>query len=146
MTNRWDALTDEVVHLFAHVADRFNRDYEDAAARFDLTSIQAKVLVLAQTPTPMHQIADRLGSERSNVTGIIDRLEARGLVERRADDRDRRIKNVVVTPAGQEAARNFQRALQFAGEPLAGLTHAERTQLRDLLRRLQLTEGEPETP
>lgn len=136
MMNRWDALTDEVVHLFARVADRFNRDYEDAAARFDLTSIQAKVLVLAETPTPMHQIADRLGSERSNVTGIIDRLEARGLVERRADDRDRRIKNVVVTSAGQEAARNFQRALQFAGEPLAGLTIAERTQLRDLLRRL----------
>jgi DNA-binding MarR family transcriptional regulator len=62
----------------------------------------------------MHQIADRLGSERSNVTGIIDRLEARGLVERQPDDRDRRIKNVVLTPAGQEAARNFQRALSAA--------------------------------
>jgi DNA-binding MarR family transcriptional regulator len=136
MTNRWDAVTDEVVHLFAQIADRFNRDYEDAAGRFDLTPIQAKVLVLAKRPTPMHQIADRLGSERSNVTGIIDRLEARGLVERQPDDRDRRIKNVALTPAGQETARNFQRALQFAAEPLAGLTTAQRTQLRDLLRRL----------
>jgi DNA-binding MarR family transcriptional regulator len=136
MTNRWDAVTDEVVHLFAQVADRFNRDYEDAAAQFDLTPIQAKVLMLAEKPTPMHQIADRLGSERSNVTGIIDRLEARGLVQRQADDRDRRIKNVVLTSAGHEAARNFQRALQFAAEPLADLTIVERSQLRDLLRRL----------
>jgi DNA-binding MarR family transcriptional regulator len=136
MTSRWDALTEEVVHLFAHVAERFNRDYEDAAAQFDLTPIQAKVLMLAEEPTPMHQIADRLGSERSNVTGIVDRLEARGLVQRQPDDRDRRIKNVVLTSAGHEAARNVQRELHFAAEPLAGLTVAERTQLRDLLRRL----------
>ncbi|MCR6481787.1 MarR family transcriptional regulator [Amycolatopsis sp. OK19-0408] len=131
-----DPITDEVVALLARIVDRFVDSYESAAAAQGLTTVQAKVLQALDEPLPMHRIAEKLNSERSNVTGIIDRLEARGLVERRADQRDRRIKNIVATPAGAVLGRNFRRSLGFAAEPLAALDPADRVQLRDLLTRM----------
>ncbi|OXM67842.1 MarR family winged helix-turn-helix transcriptional regulator [Amycolatopsis vastitatis] len=131
-----DPITDDVVALLGRIVDRFVASYESAAAAQGLTTVQAKVLAALGEPLPMHRIAEKLKSERSNVTGIIDRLEARGLVERRPDDRDRRIKNIVATPAGAVLARNFRRSLGFAAEPLAALDPAERVELRDLLRRM----------
>src|SRR3954468_7005855 len=129
-----DPITDDVVALLGRIVDRFVASYESAAAAQGLTTVQAKVLAALGEPLPMHRIAEKLKSERSNVTGIIDRLEARGLVERRPDERDRRIKNIVATPAGAVLARNFRRSLGFAAEPLAALGSADRVKLRDLLR------------
>lgn len=131
-----DVVTGEVIALLARIVDRFTKDYESAAGAQDLTTVQAKVLAALAEPMPMHRIAEKLGSERSNVTGIIDRLEARGLVERHADTRDRRIKNIVATEAGRGLAENFRRSLSFAAEPLAALTPADRVRLRDLLERM----------
>lgn len=131
-----DPVTDEVVALLARIVDRFVTSYESAAAAQGLTTVQAKVLVALEEPLPMHRIADKLKSERSNVTGIIDRLEARGLVERRAAEHDRRVKNIVATDEGRKLARNFQLALGFAAEPLATLGSGDRVRLRDLLSRI----------
>lgn len=131
-----DPIADDVVALLARIVDRFVDSYESAAAAQGLTTVQAKVLEALKEPLPMHRIAEKLNSERSNVTGIIDRLEARGLVERRADERDRRIKNIVATPAGAVLARNFRRSLGFAADPLAALGPEDRIQLRDLLGRM----------
>ncbi|MEV6828786.1 MarR family transcriptional regulator [Amycolatopsis sp. NPDC051102] len=131
-----DPITDDVVALLARIVDRFTESYETAAASQGLTTVQAKVLAALGQPLPMHRIAEQLKSERSNVTGIIDRLEARGLVERRPDERDRRIKNIVATPAGAVLARNFRRSLGFAAEPLAALAPEDRVRLRELLRRM----------
>ncbi|WP_103348419.1 MarR family winged helix-turn-helix transcriptional regulator [Amycolatopsis sp. CA-128772] len=131
-----DPITDDVVALLARIVDRFTESYEAAAASQGLTTVQAKVLAALREPLPMHRIADRLKSERSNVTGIIDRLEARGLVERRPDERDRRIKNIVATPAGAVLARDFRRSLGFAAEPLAALAPEDRVRLRALLQRM----------
>jgi DNA-binding MarR family transcriptional regulator len=131
-----DPVTDDVVALLARIVDRFVDSYESAADAQGLTTVQAKVLVALDEPLPMHRIADKLKSERSNVTGIIDRLEARGLVERRPGERDRRVKNIVATPEGRKLARNFQEALGFAADPLAALSPDDRVRLRDLLSRL----------
>ena len=131
-----DPITDDVVALLARIVERFVGSYESAATAQGLTTVQAKVLVALREPLPMHRIAEKLNSERSNVTGIIDRLEARGLVERRPDKRDRRIKNIVATPAGTALARNFQRSLCYAGDPLAALAPDDRVKLRDLLRQM----------
>ena len=49
---------------------------------------------------------------------------------------DRRIKNIVATPAGAELARNSRRSLGFAAEPLAALVPEDRVRLRDLLGRI----------
>jgi DNA-binding MarR family transcriptional regulator len=131
-----DALTTEVIGLIARIVQRYTKEYEQAASSLELTSIQAKVLVALDEPKPMHRIAEKLGSERSNVTGIIDRLEARGLVERRPGETDRRVKYIVRTELGQELTAKFQRQLRFAADPLSSFDTADKKQLRDLLQRM----------
>ncbi|MEU0161014.1 MarR family transcriptional regulator [Streptomyces sp. NPDC006261] len=141
MATRTDPLTLEVVELIGTVVARYHEEYDRAAAEHSLTGAQARVLgLLALDPTPMRKIAVKLKCEPSNVTGIVDRLETRGLVERRADPVDRRVKLAAATGAGRRMARELRDSLNFAREPLAELSDAERTVLRDLLRRM-LGEG-----
>ncbi|MFF9338181.1 MULTISPECIES: MarR family winged helix-turn-helix transcriptional regulator [unclassified Streptomyces] len=136
-TSHSDPVTLEVVELIGTVVARYHQEYEEAAAAHSLTGAQARVLgLLALEPTPMRKIAEKLKCEPSNVTGIIDRLESRGLVERRPDPADRRVKLAAPTDEGRDTARRLRDALHFAREPLGGLTDAERTLLRDLLRRM----------
>jgi DNA-binding MarR family transcriptional regulator len=141
MQPRRDPLSDELVDLISRIVSRYTAEYEATAARHDLTTIQAKVLIIATEPVPMHHLAERLNSERSNVTGIVDRLEARQLVERQPDPRDRRIKNVVATAAGRAAARSIERTLRYASDPFTALNTAEREQLRALLTRIADSPG-----
>ncbi|MDN3295710.1 MarR family transcriptional regulator [Streptomyces ficellus] len=136
-SRRTDPLTLEVVELIGTVVARYHEEYEQAAARHSLTGAQARVLgLLALEPTPMRHLARSLRCEPSNVTGIVDRLEARGLVERRPDPADRRVKLAAATEEGRATARRLRDALGFAREPLARLSEEERTALRDLLRRM----------
>lgn len=136
-TPRTDPLTVEVVELIGTVVARYYTEYEQAAAEHSLTGAQARVLgLLTVEPTPMRRIAQKLKCEPSNVTGIIDRLEARGLVERRPDPNDRRVKVAAPTEEGRVTARRLRESLNFAREPLAGLSEEERTVLRDLLKRM----------
>lgn len=131
-----DPLTAEVVGLMAELVAAFHQDYEAAAADRSLTAAQAKVLsLLARDPQPMRHLAERLSCEPSNITGIVDRLENRGLVERIRGERDRRVKLVRLTEPGRSAAEDLRSTLGFARAPLAALSPAEREQLRDLLRR-----------
>ncbi|MFE7118804.1 MarR family winged helix-turn-helix transcriptional regulator [Streptomyces sp. NPDC057654] len=137
MATRTDALTLEVVDLIATVVVRYHEEYEEAAAKHSLTGVQARLLaLLSREPLPMRRIAVKLKCEPSNVTGIVDRLEGRGLVERRPDPDDRRVKLAAATPEGQRTADQLRGALHFAREPLAGLSVAERTLLRGLLQRV----------
>ncbi|MGV9252662.1 MarR family winged helix-turn-helix transcriptional regulator [Streptomyces sp. NPDC003697] len=136
-TRRPDALTLEVVELIGDVVVRFHEDYEEAAAAHALTGAQARLLsLLSLEPLPMRRLAQRLKCEPSNVTGIVDRLESRGLVERRPDPADRRVKVAAATEEGRRVARELREGLRFAREPLAGLSDEERQALRGLLRRM----------
>src|SRR6476661_6122186 len=83
--------------------------FELVSARFaaaidqvDLAPAQARALheLDLDRPISMRELAERLKADPSNVTGLIDRLEARGLVERRPDPTDRRIKGLALTSAG----------------------------------------------
>ncbi|MEV6328757.1 MarR family transcriptional regulator [Streptomyces sp. NPDC051909] len=146
-TPRTDPLTREVVELIGTVVTRYHEEYEEAAAAHALTGAQARVLgLLAVEPTPMRKIADQLKCEPSNVTGIIDRLESRGLVERRPDPADRRVKVAAPTDEGRETARRLRDSLRFAREPLGELTDVERTLLRDLLKRMLGETSAPAAP
>ncbi|MEV5276518.1 MarR family winged helix-turn-helix transcriptional regulator [Streptomyces sp. NPDC006692] len=137
MTPRMDPLSLEVVELIGTVVGRYYEEYERAAAEHSLTGAQARVLgLLALEPMPMRQVAQKLKCEPSNITGIVDRLEARGLVERRPDPADRRVKLAAPTPEGLTTATRLRDSLDFAREPLAELSAQERTVLRDLLRRM----------
>ena len=72
-------------------------------AELDLTPAQGQALRLLDPsrPVAMSALADSLVCDASNVTGIVDKLEARGLIARQGADHDRRVKQLVVTRAGQ---------------------------------------------
>jgi DNA-binding MarR family transcriptional regulator len=107
------------------------------AAEFDLSPMQAFALRLVEPgkPLPMSDLAGALHCDASNVTGIVDRLEARGLIVRRGADHDRRVKMLVVTEKG---AGLRERLLDRISEPppaIAALSAADQRSLRDVLRR-----------
>ncbi|GAA2285807.1 hypothetical protein GCM10010368_65940 [Streptomyces roseiscleroticus] len=129
-----DPLTLEVVGLIGTVVARYHEEYEEAAAGHSLTGAQARLLsLLSLEPLPMRRLARKLKCEPSNVTGIVDRLEARGLAERRPDPGDRRVKLAAATEEGRRVARDLRESLDFAREPLAALSEEERLGLRELL-------------
>jgi DNA-binding MarR family transcriptional regulator len=86
-------------------------------------------------PMPMSALAEALYCDNSNITGIVDRLEAAGLAERRPDERDRRVKAVVLTKDGERMQIEIERR---AGEPpptIASLSADDAIALRDILAR-----------
>src|SRR5438874_687743 len=72
------------------------------SAELELSPAQCHVLHLIQPgrPVAMGRVAQTLACDASNVTGLVDRLESRGLVRRRPSDDDRRVKVLDLTPAG----------------------------------------------
>src|SRR6266446_3636293 len=72
------------------------------AAELQLSPAQCHVLHLIEPdrPIPMGHLAETLACDASNVTGLVDRLESRGLVRRRPSAGDRRVKVLVLTQTG----------------------------------------------
>jgi len=86
---------------------------------------------------PLGQLAERLSCVKSNVTQLVDRLEADGLVARAADPNDRRSRLAVLTDAGRSAYEKGRRIQLDAEEALFGtLTAEESATLHTLLAKL----------
>jgi MarR family transcriptional regulator, organic hydroperoxide resistance regulator len=118
------------------------------AQEFDLAPMQLRALKELQPDgeVPMSTLASVLFCDASNVTGIVDRLEARGLIERRPSAADRRVKMLRVTPEG---ARVRERLVERMSEPppsIAALSHEDQVALRDLLRKATAAASEAEVP
>ena len=96
-------------------------EHEEAAAAAGLTAPQATLLTLLSEPMSMRQFAELMGCDASNVTGIVDRLEAKGMVMRTADPGDRRVKRLARTAEGDRASALFQKQL-VGGSSLATLS------------------------
>lgn len=92
-------------------------------------------------PAPMRDLAERLSCDKSHVTGLVDGLEERGLVTRQADPRDRRIKQLVLTEAGERTREVLRGRLYGAAPAISNLAPAEEEQLRQLLHRALHPDG-----
>lgn len=89
--------------------------YAEIARRFELTSQQTQVLCLLDRHHPSFgELATLLGCDKTNVTGVVDRLQRRGLLAREPDAQDRRITRIVLTPAGTELRGEVRKALSAA--------------------------------
>jgi DNA-binding MarR family transcriptional regulator len=87
---------------------------------------------------PLGQLAERLSCVKSNVTQLVDRLEADGLVNRTADPNDRRSRLAVLTEAGKVAYVKGSEIQKQAERELFGiLTPSESDTLHELLSKLQ---------
>ncbi len=122
----------EIAGLLFAVAEQTRHVFEAAARRVELTPPQARALLELHRPASMRAIAQRLRCDASNVTGLADRLQARGLVRRDEDRQDRRVKTLTLTPAGVRVRADLEAAVR-SSPAMAGLSDAERATLRDLL-------------
>lgn len=118
------------------------------AAEFDLSPTQVHVLRLLEpgTAMPMGRLAGSLGCDASNITGVVDRLEARGLVQRQAAERDRRVKVLVVTERGLDLRRRLLVRMAEPPEPIRRLSPADQRALATILRRAMTQPQPPSTP
>jgi DNA-binding MarR family transcriptional regulator len=121
--------------------------FPSIAAEFDLSPTQVHVLRLLEPgkAVPMGRLAGGLGCDASNITGVVDRLEARGLVQRKAAERDRRVKVLVVTDRGLDLRRRLLRRMSEPPEPIRRLSPADQRALAKILRRA-LADQPPSTP
>ena len=108
---------------------------------FDLAPMQIHALRVL-TPggrLPMRSLAKALACDPSNVTGIVDRLEGRGILERRPSAADRWVKMLALTPSGEALRARLLDRIQQPPEALTALSDADQRALRDALSKAAAT-------
>lgn len=117
------------------LVDVYDRAYGIAAAEHSLSAAQACVLGRVGERRGMGALAAELGCDASNMTQIVGRLEALGLVIREPHPDDRRARLVARTARGEELNRRFEETFTFARTAVGRLTAEEQDQLTALLRK-----------
>jgi DNA-binding MarR family transcriptional regulator len=120
--------------MFAFV-DAYNQAWEGAASEHGLSTAHACVLGRVETRRSMGELAEELRCDASNITQIVARLEARELVHREPNPEDRRSRQIVRTPDGDDLYGQFEQSFEFPRAAAAALTDAEREQLTALLQK-----------
>ncbi len=87
-------------------------------------------------PQPMNRLACAMTCDNSNITGLVNRLEKRGLVERRADPDDRRVRVLALTDEGRRVRADALARWNACPAGLADLDPAELAQLDRALGRI----------
>ncbi|MFE5240780.1 MULTISPECIES: MarR family winged helix-turn-helix transcriptional regulator [unclassified Streptomyces] len=127
---------DELLEPLAVVVRGHYDDLTAVAARHGLSTSQARALIALGEPMPMSALATHLVCDASNATGLIGRMEARGLVTRTPAPGDRRSKVASRTAEGTELAHRIRAEMRVVHGALEALTPEERTALLPLLDRL----------
>ena len=109
-----------------------------SGAEFDLSPIQCHVLHLIEPgrPLPMNRLADKLSCDASNVTGLVDRLQSRGLVRRQPSPQDRRVKVLHLTATGARLRTQLLRQMTGTSLPLSRLSLNQQRTLVKILEAL----------
>ena len=100
-----------------------------------LSPPQGIVLRFLDQPRPMGELATLMSCDNSNMTGIVDRMEERGLVRRAPAEGDRRVKLIELTEEGRQVRDEVARRLAEPPEQIAALSATDQKALRDILRR-----------
>jgi DNA-binding MarR family transcriptional regulator len=106
------------------------------AAGFGVTPPDLLAMFKLDGALAMKELAQRLGVDASFVTAIADNLERRGFVRREPSQRDRRIKNLVLTPDGLAAKERLMAQLAAQMPWCYALDDAERERFLSLLRKM----------
>jgi len=112
----------------------------ELARELDLFPPQIMVIQSLTEPKPMRQVADFLSCNSSNLTGITDRLEERGLVQRTLDPDDRRVRLLVLTDEGRGVQRRIKDFLREPSDSMEALTDEEVETLIRLLAKLDMAD------
>lgn len=112
----------------------------EIAHKVGVTPALLGALRFLDSPQTMGKMAEFLHCDPSNVTGIVDALEDRGLARRKPSEADRRVKVVELTAAGRKLRARSVEQMYKAPAWIEGLSATDQRRLRDILRRAG---GEP---
>ncbi|MER6418062.1 MarR family transcriptional regulator [Streptomyces sp. NPDC001137] len=128
--------TSRLMELLSVSLAAYYGDFTVAAASENLTASQGKTLnVLRRGPASMSTLATTLTCDASNMTGIVGRLEKRGLVRREPSPSDRRVKNVLLTEEGEQVIDVIRGKMDKTLAGLSRLSEQEQDTLYALLER-----------
>lgn len=128
----------EVFDDFMHLLHRTKAATVQLAEEEGMTLMQLNVMYSvfhSNEGIVMGQLAELLHCDASNITGIVDRLAAQGLVIRNESERDRRVKKIVMTEKGKRAVTELMAALP-AKLGCDRLTAQERMSLHTIIQKL----------
>lgn len=108
------------------------------AAELELSPAQCHLLNLIEPdrPVPMGELASALSCDASNVTGLVDRMESKGLLQRSPSAQDRRVKVLSLTPLGAKVRAALLDRMTSSPPTLGRLSEADQRALARILRRL----------
>lgn len=127
----------ELVELANELVGRIWAHFTARAAELNLTIAEAKALqhLTPAESMPMRALSARLHASPSNVTLVVDRMEARGLVTREVS-LDRRVKGVRLSQLGLDLRCRLEARLLAEHPAVEGLSEVEQRALLKLLRRV----------
>jgi DNA-binding MarR family transcriptional regulator len=125
----WKLLRDDA---FASLRE----DFTARVAECSLSLSQGKLVRELARPQSQRELARRLHYDPSNITALADSLEARGLIERRADASDKRFRLLALTPEGERLRAILEKRLAEPPNFLERLTPTEQKQLLQLLAKI----------
>ncbi|WP_134768571.1 MarR family transcriptional regulator [Nocardioides sp. 1609] len=133
------ALRRRMTYLLKYALITLDELHEEHLAPVGVTPRELAVLLLLsdREPESQQQAAQRLGVDRTTMVGLLDGLQSKALVIRRADAADRRRNVVELTDAGRAALEKATHASDEAERQLlADLDETDSVSLRDLLTRI----------
>src|ERR1700693_525652 len=125
-------ITDTMGELFRHAHEMG----QVIAAGFGLTVSDTKALIMLETPMTMKDLGLRMGCDPSFVTSVADALEKHSLARREPSLRDRRSKNIVLTPEGVKLRDRLCRELSARAPWCTTLDTSDRRCLLGLIRKM----------
>jgi DNA-binding MarR family transcriptional regulator len=133
------SITNQIVHLLKRVHLGTRRAFDDALAEYGLTGPQAEMIgqICGQDGIEQRTLQERMGITSPTLTGIVDGLVERGLVERRVSHEDARVKQIFLTSKGHGLDGVLPGTMeQVAARLLAGFSPSECALLHDWLIRV----------
>jgi DNA-binding MarR family transcriptional regulator len=115
----------QLLHAAGEIENRLERAVEETGLSLAKLGV-LEALAAKGGSLPLGRLADQLACVRSNVTQLVDRLEADGLVCREPDPEDRRITLAVITAEGRRRYEEAIRAREEAERKVMGSLSAER--------------------
>jgi MarR family transcriptional regulator, lower aerobic nicotinate degradation pathway regulator len=132
-----------IVDALAQLSFLVQGKLAEQAAIHDVSMVQTRLLGILRDREPtMQELARLLDSDKSSVTGLVDRAEKRGLVQRTPSVDDHRSVRVSLTPSGRRLVNDVARAFQLdVGSVTACLSSGDRKRLSILATRLVMAFG-----
>ena len=136
-----EQLNQQISDMFSEIIKYAHDLGQNIATEFGLTGSDAMALFKLDAPLTMKELGQRMGCDPSFVTTIADALEKHGLARREPSLRDRRSKNIVLTPEGETVRDRLFREILARAPWCTALDTGERRCLLGLMRKMLRSRG-----